>query len=352
MIHRRLRPRLRGAFWLFGVAGVGLLPCRAFGQDEPASATISAARALGREGVKLAEMGNCAEAVEKFQRSEKLFHAPSTLARLGECQVQLGRIVDGTENLNRVAREVLPQGAPPAFVQAQERAKVVLAEARQRLAQLKIAVAAPLDSRVLVKVDGDVVPAANLNANRPMDPGEHVIEATAPGFKMSVTKIRLAEGSVDSIAVTLELDPNAQPVVTPHAEPPLASESRGDAPGRASHVPAYLALGVGVLGVGVGALFGLMASSKESDLDAACANKICPSNQQSTLDSAKSAGTVSTVGFVVGGLGLVSGTYLYLASRVAAKTPSVNAKTARSATFTASFAPYLGLDRAGITGRF
>ena len=35
----------------------------------------------------------------------------------------LGKVVEGSENLNRVLREQLPATAPAAFVQAQERAK-------------------------------------------------------------------------------------------------------------------------------------------------------------------------------------------------------------------------------------
>src|SRR5262249_33712549 len=131
---------------------------RAQQPEEPSAADVSSARALGQEGVKLADAGNCQEAVHRLAPAEKSFHAATTLARLGECKIQLGKLVAGTENLNRVVREQLAPGAPSAFVQAQERAKALLTEAKPKIAKLKIAVAAPPDAQLSVKVDGEVIP--------------------------------------------------------------------------------------------------------------------------------------------------------------------------------------------------
>ena len=86
----------------------------------------AAARTLGTEGIKLANAGDCAGAVDKLARAEALYHAPTILGRLGECQVALGKLVEGTENLNRVIREPLPANAPPAYAQARDRAQGVL----------------------------------------------------------------------------------------------------------------------------------------------------------------------------------------------------------------------------------
>ncbi len=319
-------------------------------QEEVSAADIASARALGQEGVKLADMNNCQEAVDKLARAEKIFHAPTTLGRLGECQVQLGKIVEGTENLNKVARESLAPGAPAAFAQAQERAKKVLAEAKPKIARLKIAVAGPSDVRWTVTVDGEPMPLANLNTNRPMDPGEHNIEATAPGYKVARAKVTLAEGGTDSVALTLEPDPNAPPapvappvqqqapVPQPLPQPPPQYEPP---PSRA---PAYVAFGVGVAGVAVGSIFGLMATGKKGDLDDACtANKICPPGQEDNIDTGKTFGTVSTVGFIVGAVGLAAGAYLFLTS----SGPS-GAKVAHASAPTTSPRPFVTVDRVGL----
>jgi hypothetical protein len=349
-----MRTRSAGSVMLLGV----VLTCAsvsrtAWAQEEPSSSDTAAARALGQEGVKLADAGNCQEAVDKLARAEKLFHAPTTLARLGECQVQLGKVVDGTENLNRVVRESLAPGAPAAFVQAQERAKKVLADAKPKIAKLKIAVAGPSDVTWTVKVDNESVPIANLNTNRPIDPGEHVVEASAPGYKTARAKVVLPEGGSDSVALTLEVDPNAPkkdvaaPVAVVTPAPAAATASKPEAPVESrSRTPAYVALGIGVIGAGVGTAFGLMATSKKSDLDSACgAQKQCGPDQKDDIDTGKTFGTVSTVAFVVGAVGLVAGAYLFLASGPTTKTAHAPSKSVGGKT---SVRPFIGVDHVGL----
>ena len=96
-----LRYRFTSLVAIAAVA-VASLPAPALAQD---SENIAAARSLGIQGVKLAEEGKCKEAIEKLERAEALYHAPTILGRLGECQVQVGQIVRGTENLNKVVRD-------------------------------------------------------------------------------------------------------------------------------------------------------------------------------------------------------------------------------------------------------
>jgi hypothetical protein len=104
------------------------------------AADVSLARQLGNEGLQLAASGDCAGAVEKLKRAEGLYHAPTTLTVLGECHVTLGKLVDGVEELTRVAREELGRAAPLAFRKAQIRARQKLEAARLRLPKLRLTV--------------------------------------------------------------------------------------------------------------------------------------------------------------------------------------------------------------------
>ena len=81
----------------------------AWAQSQPQAENVAAARSLGLQGIKLADAGDCRGAIEKLSRAESLYHAPSILGRLGECQVNVGQVVAGTENLNRVVREELAE---------------------------------------------------------------------------------------------------------------------------------------------------------------------------------------------------------------------------------------------------
>ncbi len=323
---------------ILGLSLASLLAASSARADDAAAGDVAAARELGIAGVKLADAGNCAEAIDKLARSEKMYHAPSILERLGECQVQTGKVVEGTENLNRVVRENLPPTAPPVFLAAQERARQALAEAKPKIAKLKIAVAAPPGADFAVTIDGTPVPNANLNVDRPVDPGPHVVEVTGNGFKKASSKVSLGPGAVDSVAITLERDPNAKKEPPPGDDRTAlpAREERGG-----SKVPAIVAFGVGGAGIVTGVVFGVLAAGKRSDLDDACPNKVCPSSQESKLDSAKAFGWVSTIGFGVGIVGAAVGTVLlFTGGKTEASVRGVRVQ------------PTLGLGSAGLTGSF
>src|SRR5262249_3824745 len=140
-----------------------LVASAALADGAPSAADVSLARTLGLEGVKLADSGDCAGAIDRLQRAETLYHAPPILDRLGEWQVAVGKVVAGTESLQRVVREPLPAHAPQAFVAAQERAKKALQTALPRVAKLRVHVAAPAGVTPTVKVDGETVPLAALD---------------------------------------------------------------------------------------------------------------------------------------------------------------------------------------------
>ena len=138
---------------------------------------------MAAEGIGLADQGNCAAAIDKLQRAETLYHAPTILGRLGECQVATGKVVMGSENLQRVVREPLPAKAPKAFVDAQARAQKVLDSAQSKVGKLRIHVDMPAGVKPVVKVDGESISLAALDVDRPADPGAHHIEAAAQGYR-------------------------------------------------------------------------------------------------------------------------------------------------------------------------
>lgn len=77
---------------------------------------------------------------------------------------------------------------------------------------------------------------------------------------------------------------------------------------------APIAFVLGGLGLGVGVVTGLMSLGEVSTLEKNCGpEKRCtnPADQE-VADSAKLLGNISTVGFVVGGIGVATGTVLLL----------------------------------------
>jgi hypothetical protein len=80
-----------------------------------------------------------------------------------------------------------------------------------------------------------------------------------------------------------------------------------------SLVPAAVAYGVGVAGLGVFGVTGILAINKITDVRSRCQNTLCPPDEGENIDAARTLGTVSTIGLVVGGAGLATGTFLLFA---------------------------------------
>ena len=162
--------------------------------------------------------------------------------------------------------------------------------------------------------------------------GKHEVRVAHEGYR---TESRIVDiKSTKALAVEFELRSEAAiaaaaaPIVVPSAVPAPsvpatpALAATPAPPAEADLTWAYATLGLGAAGVLAGTSFGLLASRNASDLDASCTNGVCPASSQSTLDAARRWATLSTVSWVVGGLGLAGGAYLYFGTPHAAGAPT------------------------------
>lgn len=314
---------------------------------------IASARALGTEGTRLADTGDCNGAIPKLEAAEKLFHAPTTLERLGECEVSVGRIVAGTESLNRVVREPLAANAPPVFVAAKKRAQQALSAAQPRIGNLRIHVeGAPVDKTV-VTVDGVVVSSALLDADRPTDPGAHEVNASAPGYQAVTANVTVSEGAESPVSLKLEVGPTAvagtpgAPAAVTMAPATTAALPAGGS-GGPSRGPAIAAFAVGGVGLVVGTVVGILALGTKSTLDSECVSKTCPATARSDIDSLGSKATVATIGFGVGIVGVAVGAVLLAVSHPSdAPRAAAGFEPARP-----HWSPWIGVAAAGVGGTF
>jgi hypothetical protein len=322
---------LRQAAWskvtIFALSGaVQLTSIGLAHAEEDSAAETAAARTLAVDGLRLAQAGKCDEAIPKLERAEKLHHSAIVLSRLGECEVSQGKLVEGTEMLRKVLREPLPANPSAALSKAYEHAQATLDTAKPKIAGLTISVAGSAAADLHLTVDGQVVASTLLDSELPADPGDHVVEASAPGFLKATGRVTLGTADKKTISLKLEVDPNApvpapavagddakagtvaqpaQPKPQAHPAPVVPPEPKAPP----SHAAAYVSWGVGLVGVGVGSAFGLIAMRDKHALN--CDSNVCPASSRDSVDSAKRAGNISTVAFGVGGAGLLLGTILY-----------------------------------------
>ena len=150
-----------------------------------------------------------------------------------------------------------------------------------------------------VKVTVDDVPinTASLGVRRIIDPGEHVLVATADGYKRVETRFTVPEGGSVDAPVTLEKDPNAVVAPPPPPPPPPGGTGTGtgtppppppppDHPLASSPSPLpWIVLGVGGVGIVTGVITGAIALGDHSTLSGPCKGGTCPQSESGELNS-------------------------------------------------------------------
>lgn len=320
----------------------------------------AAARSAAQEGDKAFKEQRYEDAAMYFARAESIMHAPTLLLFLARSQAKLGQYVKARESYFKIMRERLAPDAPNAFVAAKKSAVEEAPEVEKQIATLTIQVPdVPIDSLKL-NVDQEQVASAIVGVPYPIDPGPHSIVARADGYESAETRVILAAGQTSE--ATLTLAPIAVVPKAPTAgaqkntEPRTATDASVDGDGDVDAgsssgmlIGGYVGLGVGVIGVSLGAVFAIQRANAQTDADAfwsECLEKSqsgCedPVLEQKTedLDAEVAAkGTQAWVAFGVGAAGLATGITLLVLSR--------------SDTRTAQVRPYVSKNGFGVTGRF
>jgi hypothetical protein len=282
-----------------------------FGWASPAGAQSidpAAAQALFDEGRALLDKGDFDAACPKLAASQHLDPAVGTLLSLGQCELSRGR----TASAWLAYREATSLATGRADEKRKQFASGKAAALEPRLGRIVVRVptAAP---GLTVRRDGVVVDPAMFGTAAPTDPGPHVMLAEAPGRQAWTSTVSVAAegGTLEVVVPPLDAAAPETPASDAHV---VAAEGSN---GRATrHIIALAVGGAGLVGVGVGAGFGIATIAKWHDVAGVCPSGVCPN--QFSLDregaaktSAASSATLSTVFFVVGGAALAAGVVLW-----------------------------------------
>lgn len=302
------------------VCSLSLLATSARAQ-EPDDATKNAARELATQAGDAFRNGDYDKAQDLYRRAYALIPAPSLSVREGRALEKLGRLVEAAEAYVRTVRTPLGDKPPQAFKDAVKEASDALAKLRPRIPKLTVMVKGK-DSSLEVTVDGKPLPRALVGVGAPVNPGSHDVAASTADGRSAKGKVTLEEGGKK----TLELDLGPAPAGAAAPPPPGVKpvhvtagkdDVKADAGASSSQRTwAYVALGAGAAGVGVGIATGLMATARHSSAEDACPDGKCPagSSAMDDVDAFRTLRTVSTIGYVVGAVGVGAGVTLWLTS--------------------------------------
>lgn len=294
----------------------------------------TAARALGTAGVEAYQAGDYAAATDKLEKAFQILKVPSLGLWSARALEKQGQLVEALNRYLEAQGIQVPAGEVAVQQNARKDAEREGEALKVRVPRLVIELTGAEASEVTLTIDGQAVASSVIGQPRLVNPGSHQVEATL-GARHSNGQASCVEGQ--QCSVSLDLTPPAKPVAqassTPSASPADADRSRTWQP-----TVGWVAVGAGVVGVGLGGFFGYKAMSERKSIDDSglCVGDRCPPSLQDSADKLSLYRTVSTVGFVAGGVLAAAGVTLLLTA------PSQPAQTAL----------YVGPGSAGIRGSF
>lgn len=299
----------------------------------------AAADALFREGRTLVKAGKYAEGCPKLEASQNLDPAVGTLLALGDCYELQGKTASAWATFNdaqTLAKKREDKRREPETVR---RANLL----EPKLSKLTIDV--PADVRVAgleVKRNGKILDAGLFGSALPVDPGEQVIDVTAPGKQPYHTNVQIeAKPGVTTLRIPV-LEAAPVPKTDPtKPDPANTTPPAGGDPGKTNSTSGpsisnslpvkpdqptstwgtqkkigVVVGGVGLLALVAGSITGIMTISKMDDV---YNRSLCTHSQPvrcngpgiSAVNDARFLATQSNVMVGVGAVAVVTGVVLF-----------------------------------------
>ncbi len=274
-----------------------------------ADSNDAAAAALFDQGLAEMEASHFDSACPKLAESFHLDPRAGTLFTLAECEARGGKIASAVTHYGdyqaryerMTPQERVKQKERPAIAERQ------LGVLRPRVPELTIKVRGALPDGAVVKRDGVPLGAPSLGAALPVDPGPHEVTIVLGDGTAAKEAFDLHAGEKKVV----ELAPP-----TPRSKPALGSGVTPPPPAPAApggHMGLTVGAGaLSIVGIGVGAVAGVLTLGKKSTIDDNCAGTACNAAGKDAADASRTLGLVSTVGFIAGGAFAAAAVVLFI----------------------------------------
>ena len=285
---------------------------------EPGGEDRALALELFDQGRALLTSGQVDEACRKLEESNRLDPLPGTLLNVAVCHERQGRAASAVAELREARALAVRDGRADRVAFADKH----LGALEGKVSTVLIVVPPEADVPDLT-ITRDATPIGRpaWSARIPVDPGEHVIVASASNrIPRSLRVVVGPDGDAQTITI-LPLEAAPSPPVSPPA--PAAAL----VPDRPTQVPApepsglsarrtaaAVCAGLGLVSLSVGAYFGARAIAKHEDPGAVCTLQPCTAAHDLNADAATSA-DVSTVTIAAGLATVAVAAFLWLGDR-------------------------------------
>jgi hypothetical protein len=273
------------------------------------AADAARAEALFDDGRRLMIAHDYDSACPKLAESQRLDPAPGTLLNLAVCYERANKTATAWATYKSAALAAQRAGEADRATAASTKAN----DLEPRLSRITFTVA-PV-AGLEVRCDGQPVREPSWGVALPYDPGDHDVEAIAPGRRPWSLRLRVS-GDGQTLAVKI---PELAPL--PVAAAPAAATApveRDDKPqtatsGTFQRVIGGVTAAIGLGGIGVGTYAGLHAKSQYDVALSECGGgTVCPDGHgPATRNDAGNWATGSTIAFIAGGVVAAGGALLF-----------------------------------------
>jgi hypothetical protein len=310
----------QGAFFIL-LTGWVCAAANAQAEQPGDESTRAAAREIGYSGIGAFERGDYALARERLDKAYAILRAPSLGLWSARTLVKVGKLVEAHERYLEVSRLPTSMGDEAVQLKARDEAAAEELALAPRVPRLIVRITDAPASTVTVTVDGGPLVAALWGESRPINPGRHLVRATADGTSAQEAVV-IEEGEQKTVVLSLAQVPapeRDEPVAI--GAPPPATRAPDSDAGHdlAARTPrarllAWAALAVGGAGLVVGAVAGASALSERQELrgNPACAGTACGVGATDDVNRYNHMRVASSVALVAGAGLAAIGTLLML----------------------------------------
>ncbi len=255
------------------VLAFGLTTSGAWAQDADPATRATAVNLFDTAQALISE-GKTGEACPKFAESYRLDPQLGVLLHLGICLENDGKLASAYAAF-RDAIEVAERKGDERAALAKERSQAL----EPRLSRLTVEV--PGDHQLPsleVLRDGVTLAKGSWNTPIAIDAGKHEIVARAPGHEPWSTAVEISgEGQSERVVIpTLSVLPEATPETSTSAGPPPTDDLELRDPGATQRTIGFAVGGLGVVGLGAGVFFLIQKGNKIDESDSICPSGTCP----------------------------------------------------------------------------
>ena len=279
----------------------------------------STAREVAAQGLAAYDAGHFEEAVDKLLSAYEAVPVPSLAVFAARALSKTGHLIRASE-MYMIAQQLKADPSWQAVqLEMQQTAAAEREQLKPRIPRLQLVFEGATAEEVEVSIDGTVIPRSLVKQPQLVDPGLRKVVGRR-GAQQVVEQIEMKEGQAGTVALRFVTTTSQTNIVNPVSQTPTAPPTDDRAKGHETYrLLGWIGIGVGGAGLALG-------------------DTHCYWQQQNDVDSYNRMRTLSSVGFIAGGVIAAAGVTLLLTAPKSTESPSA--------------ALFIGPQSASLLGRF